>query len=920
VQGAGVCVTNVTIEDDNSILGETKNYAVQLTPIQGKVSTVHFKLPVVSKDGTYTANGNKYRLIKQIGDVPIRKIAPDKVALTTYYAKLFVCRGSKVSTDYGIWAANAVMANAIDAENKIVTDYTTGSYPVEDSVMPRIYTSLMGRFKSLTVRGFSVYFDPSEIEANLPKALVQTYAADAKYVIGQNKAGHLLLIDDNASAYIIDKSSVKEAGTFEEFLGIDIALAPVEFLDVAIFGKDVSVGFILAYYYGFEALLKALKAKYRTVLSGQRINMLPDEYTVVFKDQTYVFQRDEKINALIIAGFRQYHKAIKLYDSHSFNSKAVYSAVLAVYGLNVRYLRELDLMEDMFVDPISKEVLVRMKEPTDFKSLLIRSAELLTTDKAPRELMLAGQMRIKGYERFAGVVYQELVRSIRAHNAAPAKSTRAIALNPHDVWNAISEDGAKQLISDINPIEDLRGSEALTLAGSGGRSKRSMVKRTRSYDQSHVGVISEATKDSSDVGINTYLSANPGIKDLYGFTTDTPDLTAPATILSTSALMAPGSDVDDTKRVGVVSIQNAHTMPCVGYVAPTVRTGYETIIADRTSENFAVNAKQPGKVIELSDHAIVVEYQDKTQVGYKLGTYYGPAAGLTIPHEITTFMKLNQKFSVGDTICYNDGFFTKDWANPTRVIMKGYALSLVAQPEFEGTIEDSSVISDKLALDLNTKITKIKSIVVRFDQTVSNMLSIGTHVTYDTILCYVQDATTAENKMFDESTIEQLKVLGAHAPKAKVEGMIEKIEVFYHGDIEDMSETLAKLAQQSDSRLKIQARRLKKVEYTGSVDAGYRIKSQGDSLPLDTAEIKVYISHNVDTGVGDKIVFVNQLKSTIAGRYKDGDYKTESGENIDAIFGAKSSENRIVQSVYKVGTANTLLKLLTQAAIKAYES
>jgi hypothetical protein len=67
-------------------------------------------------------------------------------------------------------------------------------------------------------------------------------------------------------------------------------------------------------------------------------------------------------------------------------------------------------------------------------------------------------------------------------------------------------------------------------------------------------------------------------------------------------------------------------------------------------------------------------------------------------------------------------------------------------------------------------------------------------------------------------------------------------------------------------------------------------------------------------------VFVNQLKSTIANRYKDGDYKTSSGENVQAIFGAKSAEDRIVQSVYKVGTTNTLLKLLTKAAIAAYDS
>ena len=43
-----------------------------------------------------------------------------------------------------------------------------------------------------------------------------------------------------------------------------------------------------------------------------------------------------------------------------------------------------------------------------------------------------------------------------------------------------------------------------------------MVKRTRQHHKNAVGIVSEATKDSSDAGISTYLSANPKFTNLYG--------------------------------------------------------------------------------------------------------------------------------------------------------------------------------------------------------------------------------------------------------------------------------------------------------------------------------------------------------------------------------------------------------------------
>lgn len=49
-----------------------------------------------------------------------------------------------------------------------------------------------------------------------------------------------------------------------------------------------------------------------------------------------------------------------------------------------------------------------------------------------------------------------------------------------------------------------------------------------------------------------------------------------------------------------------------------------------------------------------------------------------------------------------------------------------------------------------------------------------------------------------------------------------------------------------------------------------------------------------------------------------GENRTESGENIDAIFGYLSVSDRIVRSPEIMGTTNKLMQVITKKAIEAY--
>jgi hypothetical protein len=369
------------------------------------------------------------------------------------------------------------------------------------------------------------------------------------------------------------------------------------------------------------------------------------------------------------------------------------------------------------------------------------------------------------------------------------------------------------------------------------------------------------------------------------------------------------------KRVNFVSIQQSHTISTVGYRQPLIQTGFENVIAHRTSSMFAVMADDDGSVISLNEFGIVVKYTNGELKGVKLGTRYGKAEGSTYPHPIVTKLKSGSKFKKGDAIAYNSNFFEEDFFDKKKIVLKSSLNTKVALLESAQTHEDCSSISKGLHERLATKTIKTMSYTVDFKQGIRAICKVGSELTPKSILLIIEDETTANMDIFDEKSIEALKRLSNKAPKAKVNGKLDKIEVVYHGDKSDMSPSLRKLANESDNHLKEVAKASGEEAYTGEVTEDYRVG--GSPLLLDRAEIKMHIEVTSYASSGDKGVFANQMKS-VFGEVLDYEMVSEDGEIIDSIFGYRSITNRIVTSPILMGTTATLLKKIGANAAKIY--
>lgn len=921
VQNANMILDNVEIEKTETIMGSNLNYMVRLIPVEGSPTTLRFPIPEIQEDGTYTANGVKYAMRNQRGDYPIRKVASAKVALTSYYGKFFVYRSRKAVNDYAKWIVDEVMSIGFSPDIDRISDVRTANVFHMNIKAPRSISSLAKQIKEFTVKAkddeaFVFHLDLSKIKENFNMEIVQPWIDKGFMPIAISNKRHVIYYEGD-SFYLIHGEKVEPLGELEEILGLDIAGAPAEYCELKIGGKYVPIGMILAWDYGLTELVRRLKIQTRRVPVGTRVNQQPGEVALVFNDETLLFNKQDRLACLLLGGFLEFKRVIRGFSITDFDQKGVYQNVLDATGGGTRVLREINLARDMFVDPITRQVLEQLKQPTDFMGILVFATELLMDDMHRPELDMS-EMRIKGYERVAGAVYQELVKAMRTHNARPGKSRYPIEMKPFAVWQALAQDPSIVVVKDINPIANLKMREEVTFTGAGGRSKDTMTAATREYGKNDIGIISEATKDSGEVGINTYLAPNPQLKNTLGMPVpvEEKDLSM-SSIFSSSVLASPQATRDDMKRMGFISIQHEHGVAVNGQMENILRTGYEPVIAHRASEMFAVTAKQKGVVKEVTEEGISVQYADGSTKSYPLGRQYGENAGMTIPHTLVTNLKVGTKFTEGDAIAFNKGFFKPDTLNPRQVVWCNGTYANFALCEPADVIEDASVICQELANMLETEQTKQRTIIVKFSQAVHRLVKVGESVKYDDVLCILQDDITSGLDLYDDADIDSLKALGSQAPKAKYDGVVERIEVFYRGDKEDMSDAIRKIVNQSDRETASRRKAMGKTVVTGEVDEGFKVK--GNSIPLDSVAIRIYITGPEPAGVGDKIVLVNQLKSIIGKVIKEP-MQAKDGTKVLGRFSYTSVARRIVNSPDTVGSTTAILMRGAELAVAAYDS
>ena len=609
---SGLFITDIKETPQINKFNRILDYRIKLHDLNGKQHTINFQFPMVDENGTMLVNGIQSQMIKQNVDVPICKIDENRVSLASNYNKTIVQRSETVAHSFGHWIGKYLTILI----NQGVVKVEYGKLLIDATPLPYEYQVLSQHYLDLQVKGYKFILNyPERFKGNDEKHLSALEHHLGIYS-GEWKEGYLFW-DKNNTIHQTDKNGkILKSFFFIELLHSlvgDVYNVPKllsEWCEIKILDLNIPVVFVLGFEYGLRNVFKDIKLDYKFIPSGERVNLKLNEIAIKFADGTLIFNRYPLEKSLIASGLGKWD--MSGFGFSEFDSPEGYYALLESRSIKVNYLKGISAFYEFFIDPITEEVLVDMHEPTTMKGLMIKAVELLS-DMSYYPTSSMRHHRLRGYERFACFLYNEVARELASYKEKRNQKS-GFSINPKSVFSRIVSDQTVHNLDVINPVHELKGLTNLTYSGHNGRTGQSFVLEDRVYAKDARGIISESTPDSGKVAINAFTSFNPRIKDIRGLCEPCEDETHldPTNMLSAPALLMPGTTQDDGKRANFVGIQLSHHVPCENSDVGFIRTGFELTMAHRVSDTFAAAALDDGEVVSFDEKTkvFVVKYKD----------------------------------------------------------------------------------------------------------------------------------------------------------------------------------------------------------------------------------------------------------------------------------------------------------------------
>lgn len=909
IQKSGIVIKDIEVTTHADILGEYEDYSITISDKGKAPYTIKQKIPKVNEDGVYSMSGNAYLMRKKKYDAPIKKINYNRVSLSSAYGKLFIDKAPYKKMDRGFSFKKELIKLV---EEGVVSNLISGTLNAPDLKLPQTYMEIARYTKSFKIKGYTLTFNYMHRHEILDKKYdLNKIEKNGKIFIGFNNKKVPLLMDNDNNVFLYE-DKLKPLGNFYEFIGIDANNLKTEYSLIKIYKDYIPMALLLSYYLGITELLKLLKIEYE-LLEGNKRASDNDTLVIKFSDSTLVLKPTTSLQKMVIYGLTYDLKSLRTVPYSLLDNKTLFPTLFKTMDYKLVVVNKITAIETLFLDPITANVLKEINEPTTFIPLLIRANELLITDEYLHPTSAKGFL-FKGYEVIPEALYRTMAKAIEKKMSEEHFGRGKVVVNPYEVWSTVNEDSASILIDDLNPILFLKQKEDTTYLGAGnGRQKESMSKATREFHKDDIGIISESSKDSSDVGITAYMSANPVLKTVRGDKKDVKELEW-VNILSTSAMISPFSTRDDPKRVLYTNIMNSHIVPIADARVFPVRTGYESIIPYRAGPKFVGIAEEDGKVTKVGKHNATITYKTIGKKAYKFNDWTSKEeSGTAYVHIMKSNLIENKPIKKGDIIYYDSSFFDIDMFDNTKVLYRPGKIINVAMIESSETNEDAMAISKRIATDTKINFVKIREVTLDKTDNVMNVVNINDEVTNNDALFTISTDMIGDEKL-NKETLALMESFIKSTPKAKYNGRIIKIQAFYNCEYDELSKSLQRLVDITEPFM---VDSITNKKFSGRVNSSYSVNSK----PLDEGKIHIKFFINEEKGMvtGDKGIIANMLKTTIT-TVVDEPMLTESNDEVDALFSYIGISARIVSSPVLMGTTATLLQEVTKQALELYDN
>jgi len=925
----GFTVTGVEVTDMSSPVSLMNNWRINLKNKRtGSQSHINMYVPIM-KNGKFYHNGTWYTITKQDFPIPVMKINQKLVMLTSNYNKISVMRydtKSLVDLTQMMKAVNSV--SKPDGTNPYVK---TGSSSVTNS---RFVSTI--EYDEYAKRWYS--FENPEADCKIIFNREQCLREFGFVTVDENEfcigmINQVPIVLNTETGLDRNERSITQILLTvlpEEIRKVFDKIKPTKismYAEIKI-GVLIPLGVAIAAWEGISSLLKKSNAQYKFINGREDTN----GYLVFkFKDKSLAV-KNTLVNQLIFNGF--YRINTKDYNFDEFDTPIMDSNSVFVDICNSMFFRQYSqlttfiTMYYFFMDAITADVCNHYHVPNEVAGLLLYAANMLADNNFTRETNSA-LYRIRSSEIVPAIIHYILAREISKYNnrVGSKKKDNKLVVNPNDLINELRNIETVATTNALNPMVELHQQETISLKGYRGvNNERAFTRTKRSYEDSMIGKMAMSSPNSAGVGINRQLTVDPKIESVRGYTsTQGPDADYnDLQLASFSELLTPGTvSRDDAIRNAIATSQTSHIVSTAEAEPVLISNGVDEIAASYLSDEFAVMAKEDGKVLEISDGYMIVQYKSGTKQAIPVMDRYSfnTGSGFYVDNKLKTNFEVNDSFKQNDILAYHEKFFTKDSSGMVR--MNIGPLAKVAFCGLYSTYEDAGLITEKMSKKLATSITMKQASKLEATDDVEFVVKVGDEVEIGDPLIIFGLGDTGDKAV--DAFLQAFQKAGTNLAdtakrvvRSKHAGRVVDVRMYTIKSMDKLSPSLFDLL---DNHFKENIRKRKildKHDKSNSVyklDTLYTLPTQplkGSSIKGINCDvmIEVYIEHDDEVSVGDKCVVYAASKQVISEVIPEGlePYAESTPDEEISMFVAPSSIlKRMIPSVLITGAANKVL-------------
>lgn len=967
----GVYVNKINLVSNNTDMNKQQLLEVEFKDDTNVTHKFKINIPEI-KDGKFMyVNGTKKVIMKQLVFMPIVKLEPDRVQITTNYNKHFVTRfGQRFSEKLSYLKTLFTKQNLIKYKKQGVTfEYKFGNSLKNNGkfTVTSEYVDISSYLFSLNIEDYILIFDQQYIQDLLdikkPKyneklALKATFDKKEYFMIGYLKNKSKLILSN-----VIDKKIYLYDGKNYENLDITLSSWIVELVynnttekvksitsakiktntkltysRMEINNKTLPIAILLGYELGLLNLLDRYEIEYTFETKNRSLSIQDDMGKIKFKDGYLYYDTSKIRNSMLLSGLLEMNceeiifaemnepQPYVDYFGDAFNSRN------AAKGFHNSI--------SLLIDPITKDILEELNLPTNVYDVLLYANTLLE-DISFTEPNDVNNFRVRGAEQVPAMMYKVFADAFKHYkDSKHAKNPIKITVDPDILTKKLMELKTIENYSSLNPSLELERMGTASMKGLAGINvNEAYTKRVRGYNENMKNIISLNKPEGNQVGIVRQLTYDPKITNIYGFIDPSnKNGNGSTTQYDASELLNPSTTVHaDAPRMSMQSVQQKHIVSVLGQTPPLIGSGIEKTAAYMISDEFAFKAKESGIVesVDEKNKVAIIKYKSGKQdlIDLDIVETNNSNGGFYNSQVFELLYKPGEKFTKGAILAKNPNFFSGDGKKDDIIYCLG-RVTKVAIASADFTLEDSSIITDEVSEAMATKVTMRKTKVLDKNATVSFIAKEGQAIkTGDPLLVF-------ENSFNDESMndilgkignefAENIAEMAKNELKCKYTGHVVKINIYYSNDLSEYSESLQKVIKSYINSKKSRKAIIEKIKGTGYdslnapiIEQQKENKIKGEDV-IDGVMFEFFIEYYQELGIGDKIIYGTALKTIVSKVLEKGEEpfsEFRPDENVEAVLSPLSINSRMTLDIFVDGIASKALIELKRTIKDIYQS